>query len=167
METSFSKEEIEHKNYRYLYNTLNKSISIIMNGSINCKYYGIYFIYNDNEEVVYIGKTTNISSRLTTHIRGKYKNANMIKFANIMYLEKESLDDIERFYIQTIKPIDNILVEQSYSQSTVKSFLFNDDIYFPLRVPDLIIYPKEYIIKGYSYVTRDYEIVNKHTKDFK
>ena len=35
---------------------------------------GVYFLYNKNKEIIYIGKSNNIYNRIKTHIRLNYKN---------------------------------------------------------------------------------------------
>ena len=41
---------------------------------------GVYYLYNKNREMIYIGKSNNISNRIKTHIRLNYKN-----FKNFFY----------------------------------------------------------------------------------
>ena len=41
---------------------------------------GIYYLFNKQREIIYIGKSNNISNRIKTHIRLNYKN-----FKNLLY----------------------------------------------------------------------------------
>lgn len=122
----FYEGDINHKSYKNLYIKLKECIGMFDREDRNAKIQGIYFIYNKNNELMYIGQSKNIASRITTHIRGKYRNSHKIIIESI---EDDSLDDIERFLIDKLKPIDNIIVEQNYdlSESWWANFVLDID----------------------------------------
>lgn len=70
--------------------------------------YFVYFVYNYNEELIYIGKTNDLCGRMTQH----YKS-NKLNKEDIMYIEYELLSSLcdagvrEIYYINKYKPILN------------------------------------------------------------
>ena len=71
------------------------------------------FIYCliENNEIVYVGKTINIQSRILTHKRGEFKNFD--SFSIIAKLPNEISDlellKLEEKYIKLLKPKYNII----------------------------------------------------------
>lgn len=66
--------------------------------------YGVYFIYNDNGELVYIGKSSNC---LLTRSFQSAKDRNTLNFSKIEFRECKSKSDIaiyESYYISLYKP---------------------------------------------------------------
>ena len=61
---------------------------------------GVYFLFDD-DEIVYVGKSVNILSRVTTHINEGQKVFNKVRY--IKY-DRDFLDDIEMLYIKLLKP---------------------------------------------------------------
>ena len=61
---------------------------------------GIYFLISD-DEVVYVGQSVNVHSRVGQHYREKYKEFN--SYVYIRCLESE-LDVLESIYIHTLRP---------------------------------------------------------------
>ena len=82
---------------------------------------GVYFLYNENKEIIYIGKSvTSIRVRLRNHLfvatpepYHDYKNEliinrrKSIKYFAYVIVEKQYVDMVERFLINNIKPINN------------------------------------------------------------
>ncbi len=73
---------------------------------------GVYFIFNKNDEIVYIGTSSNIQKRIASHL-GKNKNkyagiTNKDDIQMISFIESyKLLQDrhiVERFYIDKYKP---------------------------------------------------------------
>lgn len=71
---------------------------------------GIYFLYNENKELMYIGKAKNLKSRLLEHLSGKtntrevchnFKNFKSLYMANIL------TKDYEIYFINTYMPLLN------------------------------------------------------------
>lgn len=61
---------------------------------------GVYFLYHE-EELVYIGKATNVSGRIVNHLREKLKDFNKVYFIRV---DLESLNRVERDLIRKFKP---------------------------------------------------------------
>lgn len=71
-------------------------------------FYFIYFIYNHNNELIYIGKTNDLYNRILQHHKNKKINKDNIKYIDIEILE--SLCDAsvrEIYYINKYKPTLN------------------------------------------------------------
>ena len=62
---------------------------------------GIYFLLSHRREVVYVGKSKNLFSRLGEHLRDDAK-----KFSHYTYIEvvDRGLDEAERYYIDLFRP---------------------------------------------------------------
>jgi hypothetical protein len=70
----------------------------------------VYAIYK-GETCFYVGQSGNISSRLATHLNGKFKNATKI----LIFMDGEgngekALLENEKYLIRLLNPIENILV---------------------------------------------------------
>lgn len=72
--------------------------------------YTIYALWEDNE-IVYIGQSTNVYTRLEVHKKSD-KIFNKYSFFNVK--DKNEMDSVESFLIQTLKPKYNKTVEHSY-----------------------------------------------------
>lgn len=101
MITCFKKSESQ----RELFSQLNHSM-IIESDEKTIK--GVYIIFKDNV-CVYVGQSSNIASRLATHLSGKYKNANEI-FVFVPEFE-EDLIITEKYCIQKLQPTENLRVD--------------------------------------------------------
>lgn len=75
---------------------------------------GIYFIYDSNKTLVYIGQSKNVRNRITAHRNGYGKgffkqkpqvNPNEVKFVRVLY--GLNIDFIEHFYIYYFHPDRN------------------------------------------------------------
>lgn len=163
----FSNTQINDNDYKSLYKQLSKSFKRLEEDCQD-KIIGIYLIYNDNKEIMYIGQSKNIASRLTTHIRGKYRNAYKISVINLDYLESNYLDSIERFLITKLKPIDNIMVDEKYDIKHLED-IFTDiedinnasieNINSFIR-PSFYIFPKNKFIVRSVFLLDLYELTN-------
>ena len=104
-----------------LYFKLNKILTLRYDEN---KISGIYAIYKD-DICLYVGQSKNIASRLATHIKGKYIKADRI----IVFANNDELEDLipsEKWLIQKIKPIENILADYTENinpQNILESFL--------------------------------------------
>jgi len=88
----------------------------------NNKLIGVYFLYNSNKEVIYVGKSiTSIRGRLRNHLfvptpaaYDEYRNNKIlenrqfIKYFSYVEIHKEFIDMVERYLINSLKPINNI-----------------------------------------------------------
>lgn len=84
---------------------------------------GIYIFYDENEEVIYVGKTQELYKRTIQHLPsdsrfpwGKYipwsfidRNIKKVKFMNFILVPLDSLDIIERCLIEFFKPKYNLM----------------------------------------------------------
>jgi len=168
----FYKSEIESDTYLKLYLKLKKSIGEFEEGDTEAKITGIYYIYNESGELMYIGQSKNIASRLTTHIRGKYRHSDKII---IEIVESCELDDVERFMIGRLKPIDNIRIDEPHqiektdwseqflelsSDGKTEIFNFSDIESFQTNNPRTIIYPTRGIIQSVDFIPELYGFIS-------
>ena len=65
-----------------------------------------YEIYDNNNNTLYVGRTTNFKRRKAQHKRNGYKN---IKIILSVYCDKNWSQKIEQAYIDFLKPTDNIV----------------------------------------------------------
>ena len=79
---------------------------------------GIYFMYNENKELMYIGKTIHLNSRVTDHLAGRTHTSDIChNFNYIKYIEIDNevlLDDYETYFINSYKPKLNVSKVQTY-----------------------------------------------------
>ena len=79
---------------------------------------GIYFMYNENKELMYIGKTIHLNSRVADHLTGRTHTSDIChNFNYIKYIEidnEELLDDYETYYINLYKPKLNVSKVYTY-----------------------------------------------------
>ena len=59
----------------------------------------IYFLMEDNNEVVYVGKTSNGLSRISQHRKEGIKEFNKVY---IIPVDKKDLDEMEDFYMKKL-----------------------------------------------------------------
>ena len=112
--------ELEQK---VLYYKLN-SIFNLENEDVE-KFAGIYAIFKDNV-CLYVGQSFNLASRLATHLRGKYQEADYIYIWDIQQFtdsdlqklkkdkQKHFLDECEKLVMSALKPIENIDIDMDY-----------------------------------------------------
>jgi len=102
--------------------------------SSTCKYSGVYAIYKESV-CYYVGQSSNMPSRLSTHLTGKYSAADEIRlympsefdyFSDFYSERKESqiqiLEENENHCINRFSPVENILVNRE--KDTYYKFLF-------------------------------------------
>lgn len=74
---------------------------------------GIYAIFKD-DICLYVGQSKNMSSRIATHLSGKYKDSSRI----LIFPTIDNQDDLvalEKYTMQLFQPIENILIDFSES----------------------------------------------------
>jgi len=86
---------------------INKAITTYRNFDIP-KEEGIYFIFDKEDNLIYIGKSINIQNRIANHINGTnspIKNKDEVyNLSFILYQNKYNIEAIERIYIDIYKP---------------------------------------------------------------
>lgn len=120
----------EDGNSKSLYFKLNNSLHTLSpRCSSTYKIAGVYAIFKD-DVCHYVGQSKNIPSRLSTHLCGKYRNADRVKifFAgdtqgypdyDCLFYEwskddqTEALENNEALCISFFKPIENIFIPES------------------------------------------------------
>jgi len=75
------------------------------------KVQGLYAIYKE-DICLYVGQSSNLPSRIATHLKGKYKTCEKIE----IFVDTEEMGNLiayEKQLIQKLKPIENVLVDFS------------------------------------------------------
>lgn len=108
-----SKFSYLNKNFSFQLNFISKDdIEIIPSTT------GIYFMYNENKDLMYIGKTIHLNSRVADHLAGRTHTDDIChNFKYIKYVEidnEELLDDYETYYINLYKPKLNVSKVYTY-----------------------------------------------------
>ena len=92
----------------------------IQNSSVpfpECSIGYIYFLLNDYLDIIYVGQSVNLTSRLTTHRRS-------IPFTRFSWIEcdVDKLNDTEAFYIVSLKPKYNKSLPPNSEYKTLKAW---------------------------------------------
>lgn len=115
-------KEFEQK---VLYFKLNNSINMNTDVELSYKMSGIYAIYKD-DLCLYVGQSSNLASRVATHLSGKYQTATHIyawKIEDIGFpdyrtyikeIKEQILDKSEKYLMSILKPIENIDIDMGY-----------------------------------------------------
>lgn len=109
------------KSQKELFFQLNSTIAIEKANKIS----GVYAIYK-SDVCLYVGQSSNIPSRLATHLCGRYANAD-----KIFIFENNNDEDLilnEKYMIQSLKPADNILVDYDEDIKTDSLFCYLQDL---------------------------------------
>lgn len=131
MFASFSIYDIEQKK---LYFKLKSSFELLdINSTI-----GLYSIHK-NGLCLYVGQSKNIPSRIATHIKGKYANADEINFylainngyKDINDMQNDIVNKIllsnEMLMIKELKPIENIIADYDFELPENNQFYYFSD----------------------------------------
>jgi hypothetical protein len=130
MITLFSIQNVEQKE---LFFKLSNAFSLRENAVLGRKVSGLYAIFQDGV-CHYVGLSTNLPSRLATHLRGKYSSCAAIQ----VYLpeengfsdfyerneseRKEILSLNEKALMALLKPVDNIDIDMDFKLEEKYSF---------------------------------------------
>ena len=109
------------KSQKELFFLLFSSIAIEKADKIS----GVYAIYK-SDVCLYVGQSSNIPSRLATHLCGRYADAD-----KIFIFENANDEDLilnEKYIIQKLKPVDNILVDYDEDIKTDSLFCYLQDL---------------------------------------
>lgn len=93
---------------------------------------GVYAIFK-NDVCLYVGQSKNISSRLATHLSGKYKECDKILIYESVEDDTFDLVPTEKYAIQHFKPIENLLAD--YSEKIKMEDIFEGSIYYEIENP--------------------------------
>lgn len=117
--------EWQEFNQKVLYFKLNNTFNLQIDSELNHKIFGIYAIFKDNI-CLYVGQSSNLASRVATHLKGKYNsatdifiwNVENIGFSDFKSRNKESqksiLDNCEKYVMSKLKPIENITIDMDF-----------------------------------------------------
>ena len=78
------------------------------------------YLTGKNDICLYIGQSKNISSRIATHLSGKYKECTSILIYESFSEIDFCLNETERFFMKKFLPTENINIDFSYE--------INDDL---------------------------------------
>lgn len=108
-----------------LYFKLNNAFNMNIESEENHKIVGIYAIFKE-DVCLYVGQSTNIASRIATHLRGKYEKSTEVFIWNIENIgfddfrtrsrvsQKNILDNSEKWLMSKLKPIENLLIDMDF-----------------------------------------------------
>lgn len=71
---------------------------------------GVYAIFKDNI-CLYVGQSKNISSRIATHLCGKYAECDKVLIYKSLEDVEFDLIPTEKFAMSILKPIENVLID--------------------------------------------------------
>lgn len=118
-------QELDQK---VLFFKLKTSLNLDSIDGVDRKVAGVYAIYKD-DLCLYVGQSTNIASRLATHIKGKYQEFTKIYVLDIENIgwcdfkdrNKKTQDNIllsvEKYVMSILNPIENINIDHDYKTS--------------------------------------------------
>ena len=116
---------------------------------------GIYFMYNENKELMYIGKTIHLNSRVADHLAGRTHTSDIChNFNYIKYIEIDNellLDDYETYFINSYKPKLNVSKVQTYhSERYNPKYNKNLNEFFDLEHMLRYRFAKEYLERQFN-----------------
>jgi len=112
---------------------------------------GIYFLYGEKDELLYIGKSTNLKKRLYAHFKrtggSKFKYMDIpLKNFSVLFAEEEELDKLERQMILKYLPPFNKSLTKIYYKGKIKvSYEIEEWLHDELKV--LAVREKENVSK--------------------
>ncbi len=110
----------DESKFFYLNKNLSSQLNFISKDNIEVipSTNGIYFMYNNYKDLMYLGKSANLKSRVADHLAGRtHTNDICHNFEYIKYIEvedEELLDDYETYYINLYKPKLNVSKVYTY-----------------------------------------------------
>lgn len=96
---------------------------------------GIYFIFNEKEELLYIGQTKNVYSRLFCHLRSNTNNIvlpNNCKVKVLRIRNKRERQEKEKYYISNLLPSLNYSYTNGLSERCIS---FGDEVVIVEKPP--------------------------------
>lgn len=162
-----------------LYFKLNNILNLQNTEESSERICGVYAIFN-NDNCLYVGQSKNISSRIATHMRGKYNGFKSIHLWDIREIgfgdfekrskatQQEVLDNAEKHLMTLLKPIENINIDMDFTLpkeqtpmfESFSTFSISSDGY-DLRVTDGYSLLAEEISTGVDYLNACEKIDNE------
>lgn len=143
MVSLFSIQDVEQKD---LFFKLNNVFSLSKNARMGKKVAGLYAIYKD-DLCLYVGMSTNLPSRIATHLRGKYSSCTKVRvftpeengyedfYERDSHSQKAILLNNEKKLMAMEKPVDNIDIDMDFVLGDEKSF---DGLGYDNQVIDIV-----------------------------
>jgi hypothetical protein len=69
---------------------------------------GVYYLYNKDEKLIYIGKSKNVKSRIKQHLASSRFKAEIFKISYFIVETSVEIDIYETYLIDKFKPIHNV-----------------------------------------------------------
>jgi excinuclease UvrABC nuclease subunit len=82
---------------------------------------GVYFLCDENDIVIYIGKSISIYQRLASHLFSK-EWASDIKYSHYIAVEEKDLDKMETYFINKYRPKYNIKMKGMVKKNVPKKY---------------------------------------------
>lgn len=108
---------------RYDYKEVRETLTI--------KSAGVYFLYGDDDSLLYVGKTNNFRSRLLSHFRGRDTSAQfyrLIDYVTVYFVDNDFERELyETYAINTFKPLYNA-AKVYYDDGSDEAYEINERI---------------------------------------
>ena len=105
-----NKDEIKLEIKKNTKSTKDKLLNKLLSEKRDLKFHKFIYALINDEEVVYIGQTNNMQSRINTHRRDKTKEFTHFSIVSKLpnEIDKKGLDKLEEKYIKMFKPKYNV-----------------------------------------------------------
>ena len=142
----FPIQDIEQKE---LFFKLSNAFSLSESIDVGQKVSGIYAIFNKNT-CLYVGMSTNLPSRIATHLRGKYSECTHIQihipqengFADFYGRSDESKKQIlinnEKALMAMLNPIDNLIIDMDFKLNEEEIFENLESANNEIKIVDVV-----------------------------
>jgi len=141
MFSCFEKKKCQKELYFQIDNAIN------YNKDYKCKC-GVYAIFKDNI-CLYVGQSKNLSSRISTHLKGKYSECDCILIYESYDRDETDIKELtngEKKLIQILRPIENLIAD--YTEEIDEKEIFESNIAYTATGP----LDNRTIIKDYNFV---------------
>jgi hypothetical protein len=145
MITLFSIQDLEQKE---LFFKLSNAFSLRENAVLSRKVSGLYAIFQDGV-CHYVGLSTNLPSRLATHLRGKYASCTTIRvylpeengfpdfYERNESARKEILSLNEKALMAYLKPVDNLNIDMDFKLEKGYRFYGLDHVDLEININEI------------------------------
>lgn len=90
-----------------------KELFFDLKSKMNKEYVSGWYIIFKEDVCLYVGQSKNLSSRIATHLKGKYSTADKVLIYHSYEGSNVDLLTTERYLMNLFKPIENVLVDFS------------------------------------------------------